>query len=243
MLDFDIRTADEHPELIPRIAKLSRELFPRFIFEGDRAIRDSWDPFLESFPSYQFALFKDYEMVAAGVTSPLWWDGSSEGLPDRSANLYPREEGEFNVCCALAGLVVPSAQGKGLSRSILLVMRRIAEQHGFSSLIAPVRPNHKERYPLLPMKDYIEWRREDGYLFDPWMRVHERLHASVHRIMPEGVRAEGTVAEWEEWTGMRFMSSGSYVVPGALTPVEINVEKNEGVYIEPNVWMEHKIPQ
>jgi hypothetical protein len=49
----------------------------------------------------------------------------------------------------------------------------------------------------------------------------------------------GTVADWEKWVGLRFPESGIYVVPGALTPVEINLENDRGVYIEPNVWMLH----
>jgi hypothetical protein len=31
----------------------------------------------------------------------------------------------------------------------------------------------------------------------------------------------------------------SYVVPGALVPVEIDRERDEGHYLEPNVWMVH----
>ena len=50
---------------------------------------------------------------------------------------------------------------------------------------------------------------------------------------------EGTVAELEEWTGLALLESGSYVVPGALVPVEIDRERDHGAYREPNVWMRH----
>ena len=49
----------------------------------------------------------------------------------------------------------------------------------------------------------------------------------------------GTVAEWEEWAGMAFPETGTYVVPGALAPVEADRERDEGLYVEPNVWMVH----
>jgi hypothetical protein len=52
----------------------------------------------------------------------------------------------------------------------------------------------------------------------------------------------GTVAEWEEWTEMAFPESGAYVVSGALVPIEIDRERDEGVYVEPNVWMVHSPP-
>jgi len=58
-------------------------------------------------------------------------------------------------------------------------MGNIARRHRLQALIAPVRPNWKERYPLAPMAPYGCWRRPDGLLFDPWMRVHERIGATV----------------------------------------------------------------
>ena len=51
----------------------------------------------------------------------------------------------------------------------------------------------------------------------------------------------GTLAEWEKWTNMRFPEPGGYVVEGALIPVNIDVEGDKGVYIEPNVWVVHQV--
>ncbi|MCB0075363.1 MAG: hypothetical protein KDE20_28095, partial [Caldilineaceae bacterium] len=50
---------------------------------------------------------------------------------------------------------------------------------------------------------------------------------------------DGTVDEWEEWTGLRFPASGDYVVPGALVPVHMDRVANLGRYVEPNVWVRH----
>jgi hypothetical protein len=55
------------------------------------------------------------------------------------------------------------------------------------------------------------------------------------------MKISGTRAQWEGWTGMKFPQSGSYFLPGALNPMEMNLEKDEGVYSEPNVWMVHEI--
>ena len=118
-------------------------------------------------------------------------------------------------------------------------MRAIAGAHGLAELVAPVRPPLKASYPLAPMERYAGWRRADGALLDPWLRVHERLGAEVVRIAPRTLVIVGTVAEWEEWTGMRFPDSGPYVVPGALQPVLIDHGRDEGRYDDPNVWMRH----
>ena len=51
----------------------------------------------------------------------------------------------------------------------------------------------------------------------------------------------GSVADWERWTEMEFPDSGRYVVPGALEPVSIGREQDLGTYVEPNVWMHHRL--
>ena len=108
-------------------------------------------------------------------------------------------------------------------------------------MIAPVRPSLKERYPLVPIERYAQWRRLDGVLFDPWMRVHERLGAVVIKPEPRSLRITGSVAEWENWTGMAFPESGDYWFPGGLATVAIDRDAGTGAYWEPNVWMKHTI--
>jgi hypothetical protein len=73
------------------------------------------------------------------------------------------------------------------------------------------------------------------------LRTHERFGGAIVKVARRSMVIPGTVADWEKWTGMLFPESGPYVVPGALVPVEIDVEHDEGVYVEPNVWMHHRL--
>jgi hypothetical protein len=120
-------------------------------------------------------------------------------------------------------------------------MRAIGQAKGFKYLVAPVRPNQKSQYPLIRIDDYIEWTNEEGLPFDAWLRVHAHAGAKIIKPCHEAMNIRGTRAEWQEWTGLKFPQSGAYYIPGALNPVEINLEKDEGVYIEPNVWMVHEL--
>jgi hypothetical protein len=81
------------------------------------------------------------------------------------------DEGGANALCALLIAVPRDIQGRGASAAAVRAMGDIARRHGLGTLIAPVRPSWKERYPLVPIERYAGWRRPDGLLFDPWMRV------------------------------------------------------------------------
>ena len=142
---------------------------------------------------------------------------------------------------AIAIAVGRDHRGKGLSRTMLDAMRSAVKARGLSDLVAPVRPSLKHRYPLAHIDRYVEWRREDGALLDPWLRVHESAGAKLISVAHRSMRISGTVGQWEDWAKMVFPESGTYVVPGALVPVEIDLDRDEGVYVEPNVWMHHKV--
>ena len=59
--------------------------------------------------------------------------------------------------------------------------------------------------------------------------------------MPRSLVVIGRVPEWEEWTGISFPESGPYVVPGALQVVSMDLERDEGRYEDPNIWMRHPV--
>jgi hypothetical protein len=126
-----------------------------------------------------------------------------------------------------------------MAETILGAMRTLGERLGLTHLVAPVRPSWKEKYPITPIEECVTWRRDDGQLLDPWMRVHERLGARVATPLPESMRITGTVAEWEEWTGMAFPASGDYVFPERLDVLHVDREADHAAYWEPNIWMVH----
>ena len=47
--------------------------------------------------------------------------------------------------------------------------------------------------------------------------------------------------QWRQWTGLPFDADGEVEVPGALVPVNVSLVHNRAVYVEPNVWVHHKL--
>jgi hypothetical protein len=202
-----------------------------------------WPRLTEELPDFQFHILDGDDVVARARSIPVHWDGTVEDLPDGIDGAIARgfDEPGANTLCALVIMVPRNVQGRGASRLALQAMMAIAREHGFGALIAPVRPNWKERYPLTPIERYAAWRRGDGLLFDPWMRVHERLGASVLKPEPQSLRITATVVEWEERVGMAFPETGEYVFPGGLATLAVDRERGVGRYWEPNVWMLHDV--
>jgi hypothetical protein len=87
----------------------------------------------------------------------------------------------------------------------------------------------------------VGWRRPDGQPFDPWVRRHVRLGGTIVATCARSMHVEGSVADWERWTGLRLPESGPYAIPGALVPVEVDRERDRAVYVEPNLWVRHAV--
>ncbi len=139
---------------------------------------------------------------------------------------------------ALAISVAPARQGQRLSSRMIESFKANAGAAGLRSVIAPVRPTLKERYPLIPIERYVEWRRADGSHFDPWVRIHEYIGGEILGPAPESMTLRAPVADWEEWTEMQFPEDGEYIFPGGLAPLV--VRDGIGVHVEPNVWIVHR---
>jgi GNAT superfamily N-acetyltransferase len=238
-------TDAERPDLRGGPGGLLEDIWPEFMYHDpvvNRLFRDA----IRGTPELQFYAWDEDrdEVVGRANAVPVAWDGDERSLPDRGidAALESRvAEGPPapNVLCAMQIMVAPTRRGEGLSGQMIQRMHELGREHGLERLIAPVRPSLKHLYPLTPMERYVEWRRADGQLLDPWLRAHERIGAEIVKVAPQSMRIPGTVADWEEWTDMPFPETGTYVVPGALVPVEIDCERDEGLYVEPNVWMVH----
>jgi hypothetical protein len=232
----------QRPDLERPGWELTKDTIPEYNNHGD-VLNVYWGRLTEELPDFQFHVLDGDEMLARARTIPVRWDGTVEDLPDGIDGAIARgfDEGGANTLCALVIMVPSSLQGRGASRLALQGMIEIAREHGFGALIAPVRPNWKERYPLTPIERYARWRRDDGLLFDPWMRVHERLGATVLKPEPHSLRITATVAEWEERVGMAFPETGEYAFPGGLATLAVDREHDVGRYWEPNVWMRHDV--
>jgi GNAT superfamily N-acetyltransferase len=242
-----------HPNDLPNYRDLAGDIgeasWPEFMMH-DPIANENWHDLFERFSDFQFALIdtQSSRMAAMGNSLPFCWDKDISELPEGGWDwvflkaIEDHKNGVApNIQSAIQIAIHPDYRSQGLSTLMVQTMREIAKTNGFPYLVAPVRPNQKSQYPLAKIDDYIRWTNDEGLPFDAWLRVHARLGAKILKPCHEAMTIRGTVAEWETWTGLKFPQSGTYHIPGALNPMEMNLEKDEGVYVEPNVWMVHEV--
>ena len=246
---FQIISPSDLPDYRARAGAIAEASWPEFMLH-DPVADEHWHELFDRFTDYQFALL-DTEtdcMAAMANSLPFFWDRPLDELPEGGWDwvflkaVEDHKQGVApNIQSAIQINIHPDYQSQGLSSRMVQAMRAIGQSKGFQHLVAPVRPNQKSKYPLISIDDYITWTNSEGLPFDAWLRVHARAGARVIKPCHESMIICGTRLKWEEWTGMKFPQSGRYHIPGALTPIEIKIEKDEGVYIEPNVWVVHEL--
>jgi GNAT superfamily N-acetyltransferase len=246
---FHLITSQTHKDFRDLVRGMTKAAWPEFMLH-DQVANELWHELLDRFPEYQLALYdaENNRAAAMGNSFPLRWEGSLEDLPEggwdwsflKAVNDHKKGVSP-NFHCAIQIIIHPDYQGQGLSTPMIQAVRALTGAKGHQALIIPIRPNEKSKYPLISLDDYMTWKTKEGLPLDAWLRVHVRAGGRIIKACHESKTIRGTRAQWEAWTGMKFPQSGEYVIPGALVPIQINVEKEEGVYIEPNVWIVHEM--
>jgi hypothetical protein len=187
--------------------------------------------------------------VAKAHSVPLSFDGDiAAGLPEagwdwaiRTAVHDHLSGTKPTMVSALEINIRSDLRGSGLSGLMLAAMRDNAARHGFTDLVAPVRPSGKPADIQQPIDVYARATRPDGLPIDPWLRVHVRAGASIVNVAHYSMTYAGTLPEWRSWTGLPFDRTGPVEVPGALSPIHCDVAQDHAVYVEPNVWVHHRM--
>jgi hypothetical protein len=238
---MDFETLSDNPKLIDELNSIHSEPWPAFLRE-DIWVKKYWRKLYDVYPQYQFLFKEGSEYFGLANCSPIEWNGKEKSLPEGFGQALERviiNDKNANCLCVMAIVVRKKYAGRGSSSGILEIVKEYGTRHGFRKLIIPVRPTLKSKYPLIPMVDYMKWQKS-GHPFDPWIKIHIKNGGRILKEAMPSMMVEGTISQWEDWTGMYFGSSGDYVIDGALNPVSIDLENNIGRYIEPNVWILHE---
>ena len=248
-MDLSISTAAQRPDLVPLLGEL--DIWPTFMQQDPVG----WLYYADAETAYpEFVLMAvDREdpgrLVAQGYSVPFSWDEDpAVSLPEDGwdgvilASARDRFAGRRgNLVSALEISIRSDLQGRGLAAIMLGAMLDNAAALGYPGLVAPVRPNAKDRRPDLSIGEYAALRRDDGLPVDPWLRVHVRAGGTIVGVAARSMTMAGSLAQWRDWTGLPFDATGPVIVPRALVPVHCDVSVDHAVYCEPAIWVHHRL--
>ncbi|GAA4707651.1 N-acetyltransferase [Phytohabitans rumicis] len=246
-MDLLVTTIAERPDLAPRLAD-----FP-----------DTWPTFLHHhllsalFYHSATADFADFCLVAVdrdlpdmpvavAYSVPVSWAAAELPPEGHDAVILRATEDRLigrpgRVVAAIEVTVQVAWQGRGVSRIMLESLRVNAARHGYADLVVPVRPTLKHEDPHASLAEYAARVRPDGLPVDPWLRTHVRAGGEIVGLAPCSMTLAAPLAAWREWTGLPFAATGPVLVPEALVPVHCDVTHDHAVYVEPNVWVRHRV--
>ncbi|WP_017556275.1 hypothetical protein [Nocardiopsis baichengensis] len=221
--------------------------WPGFVLRSPVLAMSGW--IFERHPEYQLALVDaDDRVVARAEAVPFPWDGDPASLPgtgwDGALALAAGASfaGErAPAVCLLEAAVADGMRGRGLARRMLEEVRARMRGLGHRDMAGPLRPTGKEPGSGRDLAAYAARVRGDGLPEDPWLRLHVRLGARVAGVCPASMTVAGALAQWREWTGLPFTADGPVEVPGGLVPVVADTAADQAVYVEPNVWVHHRL--
>jgi hypothetical protein len=243
-------TLAERPDLLEASWRMPNA-WPAFMLE-DPVPNRHFGEVVDRYPALNLLGLEDgpagEELVAVLHVGAFAWDGDPASLPARGFDAVVErtvDEARAGIAptaaCLLEAVVRPDRQGGGRSRDLVVAARAAAAVHGFAHLLAPIRPTGKADEPRRAIAEYAARTRPDGQPEDPWLRVHTRLGARVVGVCPLSMTVSGTLAQWREWTGLPFDRDGEVVVDGALAPVHVDLANDHAVYVEPNLWVHHRL--
>ena len=248
-MDVQIATVAQRPDLARLLDDFN--VWPTFMRQDPIGSLYYADP-VTAYPEFVLAAVDRAEpdrLVAKGYSVPFTWDEDPETtLPEDGwdgviieATLDRLAGRRGNLVSALEISIRPDVRGQGISGLMVSAMCENARALGFDSLVAPVRANGKHLHPEMSIEDYAALTRDDGLPVDPWLRVHVRAGGTVVGVAARAMAMAGSLAEWREWTGLPFDASGPVVVPAALVPVLCDVEQGYAAYVEPGIWVHHRL--
>ena len=242
-MDVLITSLADRPDLASLLDDFA-DSWPEFMYH-DAVSPLLYEELAVAYPQHCLIAMAGPVPVARAFSIPFAWEGSDlpgghDAVIVRAAvdHLHGRRT---NLVAAVEVTVRPDRRGTGLSVAMLDALRRHTAGLGYRDLVVPVRPNRKHEYPDLPMTRYAQWTGDDGLPVDPWLRVHVRAGGRVVGVVPASTTIAGSRAEWRAWTGLPFDATGPVRVPGALVPVHCDADRDVAVYVEPNVWVHHRL--
>lgn len=239
-----IRSRAESPEIKKAALAIEQAAWNELGYLNyTRAHYEHYQHLVDDYPDYQLCLVDEetgypvavansvpFACSGADMLPPEGWDWVVEtAAQTRGARL--------NMLGALAISVPAVHRSKGYAKRMIHALIDLAEKKRLRGLVAPVRPSAKVKHPWVPISEYLSWTDPRGRVYDPWLRSHLSSGGKLVGPCERSMVVHEPLGFWENWSKQHFEQTGIYALKGAIAPVKIDLDRREGTYEEPNVWV------
>lgn len=245
--EYFIYTLAQMPYKINAVHKINSQVWPEY-FKYNKMTKEYWPILFDEYLKYQIVILsEDDEVVAAGNTIPIYWDGKDENIPigwDEALRIGIEKDYDKkpNTLLVLAGIIPKEHQGKGLSSLILNSFKILAKSFKLDKILVPVRPIEKKKFPMMTIDDYSKKLDEKGLLYDNWLRVHQHVGGRIIRSEEKSQTVVAPINEWKRWINVESLEENNECYHDeCLSKISIDVNNGVGIYYDPCIWVEHFI--
>jgi hypothetical protein len=249
LMDLEFVTIAERSELFRYVSSFPDDTVAEFLYQ-DPVSNALFVTLIERHPEFTVLALDPSAAAPVGMTCtmPFTHESPDGSLPpggydavllSAAADTLAGRRGDR--VAALFAVVRPERRGTGLSPRLMTAARDNSARLGYAELVVPARPTRKHEHPHLSMYEYVATTRPDGLPVDPWLRVHVRAGGEIVGVAPHSMTITGSLDEWRRWTGLPFADSGPVEVPGGFVPVQCDPVAGVASYVEPNVWVRHRL--
>ncbi|MBY0573496.1 MAG: AMP-binding protein, partial [Undibacterium sp.] len=218
-------------------------------FAGSTVLSMYWEKMYRYFPQAQILIKEAFDITTGiGNSVLLSWDGTATDLPKGWDGALKRSALEYeasivpNTLVIMAGIVDLQFKDRKIAGLIVEAFRVVAQSLRLEHLIVALRPIAKTACQAMPINEYCQLKNESNRQYDGWLRLHCAAGGSIIGSEAQSQYVEGSIAQWEAWSGRTFDQTGEYFFDDTLAPVYVNIENQCAHYYDPCIWIEHGIP-
>ncbi|WP_212004981.1 non-ribosomal peptide synthetase [Chitinophaga sp. HK235] len=239
-------TLAQRPELKKYADALHTGAWPEY-FKGATVIKNCWHKLYQLFPELQLVITDEQGTIAGvGNAVPIRWNGLIADLPCgwddalEKGVMYDGTGEKPDTLVILAGVSSKSfSWAGGVSRHIIDGFKKLASREGFKHLLVALRPIDKLNKQEVPIETYASLRDIQGRSEDKWIRLHESIGGTIIATSEKSQHVDGSLVQWEGWTGVVFENDGSYFLKDTLQAVQVDLTCDRATYYDPCVWIDH----
>lgn len=190
---------------------------------------------------------KEKRFVAYVALGLINWDKPFEILPEEGSDWFVKkiyedvkQKRKPNTVAGIAA--VCESHDSVLISLMANKVKEVMLRYECYNFVSALRPMGYKVNKFNDFNQYAKLVTSHNKPIDPWVRIlNKHLGALVVKPCNNSMTRTASIKQWEKWTNKKFEKSGFYNISQLNFPLEIDLDKNLGKYVESGIWVKCNI--